>query len=193
VGHTQASDGNPLRAFLARELPAGEPFSGVAGELLEAEGGDRIEPRGAQRRVQPEADPHGRGDRERDERRGDRDHGGPAREEMDEFKSGLYYLAKKRPDLELVPVYLEYTKVVRALEQVRDEHSAMDKTSPQMIRNSLERRWDVEDISRIGWKEVDIRKVTDGYEVEAAYDAEEPFAANLYLLVKFDKLVTIQQ
>jgi len=24
-----------------------------------------------------------------------------------EFKSGLYYLAKKRPDLELIPVYLE--------------------------------------------------------------------------------------
>lgn len=27
--------------------------------------------------------------------------------EMNEFKSGLYYLAKKRPDLELVPVYME--------------------------------------------------------------------------------------
>ena len=27
--------------------------------------------------------------------------------ELDEFKSGLYYLAKKRPDLELVPVYIE--------------------------------------------------------------------------------------
>jgi 1-acyl-sn-glycerol-3-phosphate acyltransferase len=28
-------------------------------------------------------------------------------EELDEFKSGLYYLAKKRPDIELVPVYIE--------------------------------------------------------------------------------------
>lgn len=28
-------------------------------------------------------------------------------EEMQEFKSGLYYLAKKRPDLELVPVYID--------------------------------------------------------------------------------------
>jgi len=27
--------------------------------------------------------------------------------EMADFKSGLYYLAKKRPDLELVPVYME--------------------------------------------------------------------------------------
>ena len=29
--------------------------------------------------------------------------------------------------------------------------------------------------------------------MRAAYDAEEPFAANVYLLVKFDKTVTIQQ
>lgn len=28
-------------------------------------------------------------------------------EEMGEFKSGLYYMGKKRPDLELVPVYLD--------------------------------------------------------------------------------------
>ena len=28
-------------------------------------------------------------------------------EEMRDFKSGLYYLSKKRPDLELVPVYME--------------------------------------------------------------------------------------
>jgi len=27
--------------------------------------------------------------------------------EMGEFKSGIYYLSKKRPDLELVPVYIE--------------------------------------------------------------------------------------
>ncbi len=29
------------------------------------------------------------------------------REEMAQFKSGLYYLGKKRPDLELVPVYID--------------------------------------------------------------------------------------
>jgi 1-acyl-sn-glycerol-3-phosphate acyltransferase len=28
-------------------------------------------------------------------------------DEVGEFKSGLYYLGKKRPDLELVPVYME--------------------------------------------------------------------------------------
>ena len=94
--------------------------------------------------------------------------------------------------IRLVPVYLEYTKVARALEQVRDE-SVADNTSAHMIRLALERRWDVEDIASIGWKEVAIRKTSDGFEVEADYSVERPFVANVYLLAKFDKLVTIQQ
>jgi hypothetical protein len=94
--------------------------------------------------------------------------------------------------IRLVPVYLEYTKVARALEQVRDENAA-DETSSQMIRNALERRWDVEDIASIGWKEVEIRKTSEGFEVEASYSVERPFVANVYLLTKFDKLVVIQQ
>ena len=92
----------------------------------------------------------------------------------------------------LVPVFLEFTKVARALEQVRDENAAVD-TSSQQIRNALERRWDVEDIRRIGWKEIEITKTSDGFDVTAAYDAEEPFIANVYLLVKFDKTVSIPQ
>ncbi len=94
--------------------------------------------------------------------------------------------------IRLVPVYLEYTKVARALEQVRDEYASTD-TNPQMIRRSLEKRWDVEDIASIGWKEVEITKTSDGYDVRAAYDVERPFVANVYLLAKFEKSVTIQQ
>ena len=94
--------------------------------------------------------------------------------------------------IRLAPVYLEYTKVARALEQVRDESAAID-TNPALIRRSLERRWDVEDISRIGWKEIKIDKTSEGYTIRAQYNAEQPFAANVYLLAKFDKTVTIRQ
>ena len=94
--------------------------------------------------------------------------------------------------IRLVPVYLEFTKVARALEEVRDEHAAID-TNPQLIRNSLERRWDVEDIKSIGWKEVEIKKSNEGYDVKAVYNVEQPFIANVFLLVKFDKSVVIQQ
>lgn len=94
--------------------------------------------------------------------------------------------------IRLVPVFLDYTKVARALEQVRDEHAAIE-SNPQLIRNSLERRWDVEDIKGIGWKEIEIKKGNEGYEVRAAYDVETPFVANVFLLARFDKSVTIQQ
>ena len=94
--------------------------------------------------------------------------------------------------IRLIPVYLEYTKVARALEQVRDENAAID-TNSQQIRLGLERRWDVEDIQRIGWKEIVISKTGEGFDVTAAYEAEEPFVANVYLLVKFDKTVSIPQ
>ncbi len=94
--------------------------------------------------------------------------------------------------IRLVPVYLEFTEVARALEQVRDEHAAID-TNPQMIRNSLERRWDVEDIKSIGWKEIEIKRTTQGYDLKALYQVEQPFIANVFLLAKFDKSVTIQQ
>ncbi len=94
--------------------------------------------------------------------------------------------------IRLVPVYLDYTKVARALEQVRDEHSAIE-SNPQLIRKSLERRWDVEDIKGIGWKEVEIKKTSEGYDMSAVYEVEEPFVANVYLLAKFEKYVTVQQ
>lgn len=94
--------------------------------------------------------------------------------------------------IRLVPVFLEYTKVARALEQVRDEHAAID-TNPQLIRNGLERRWDVEDINAIGWKDVEIKKTNEGYDVRATYKVEQPFIANVFLLAKFDKSVSIKQ
>jgi hypothetical protein len=93
--------------------------------------------------------------------------------------------------IRLVPVFLEYTKVARALEQVRDEHAAIE-TNSNLIRRSLERRWDVEDIKSIGWKEVEIKKTTEGFELRADYAVEQPFVANVFLLAKFEKSVVIE-
>ena len=94
--------------------------------------------------------------------------------------------------IRLVPIYLDYMKVARSLEQVRDEHSAI-QTNPNLLRRSLERRWDVEDATGISWKEIEIKKVSDGYTMEANYEVEQQFVYNVYLTVKFDKVVTVQQ
>lgn len=94
--------------------------------------------------------------------------------------------------LRLVPTYLDFMKVSRALEQVRDEHGAID-TNSQMIRDSLARRWLIEDIKGVSWKDVEISREGNGYNVRAAYNVEQQFIANVYLLTKFDKSVMVQQ
>jgi hypothetical protein len=94
--------------------------------------------------------------------------------------------------IRLVPIYLDYMKIARSLEQVRDEHAAIE-TNPQLLRRSLERRWDVEDATGLSWKDVEIKKVAEGYTMEANYAVEQQFLYNVYLLVKFDKLVTVKQ
>jgi Tfp pilus assembly protein PilE len=94
--------------------------------------------------------------------------------------------------IRLVPMYLDYMKVARSLEQVRDEHAAI-QTNPQMIRRSLERRWDVEDATGIDWKDIEINKVAEGYELVADYEVEQQFLYNVYLLVKFNKTVVVPQ
>ncbi len=94
--------------------------------------------------------------------------------------------------IRLVPVFLDYTKVARAMEQVRDEHSAVDSNA-HLIRGSLERRWDVEDVKGIAWQDVVIKKTSEGFDVIADYEVEQPFVSNVYLLVKFSKTVGITQ
>jgi hypothetical protein len=94
--------------------------------------------------------------------------------------------------IRLVPVYLDHRKVARSLEQVRDEQAAID-TNPQMIRRSLQKRWDVEDVKGIDWQDVEISRTKDGFDVVAAYEVEQPFVSNVYLLAKFDKTVSIPQ
>jgi Tfp pilus assembly protein PilE len=91
-----------------------------------------------------------------------------------------------------VPLYLEYMEVSRAFEQIRDEHSAIE-TSPQMIRKSLQRRWDVEDIKGLDTNEVEIKKTNEGFQLSADYQVEAPFVSNLYLLAKFHKTILIPQ
>jgi hypothetical protein len=95
--------------------------------------------------------------------------------------------------IRLVPIYLDYMKVARSLEAVRDEQAAGD-SNPRLIRNALERRWDVEDVKGIAWKDIEITKSDQGgYDVRAGYEVEQQFLYNVYLLVKFDKSVNVQQ
>jgi hypothetical protein len=95
--------------------------------------------------------------------------------------------------IRLVPIYLDYMKVARSLEAVRDEQASVE-TNQTLIRQALARRWDIEEISGMDYKDVEIRKSDQGgYDIHAGYEVEQQFLYNVYLLVKFDKSVNVQQ
>jgi hypothetical protein len=90
--------------------------------------------------------------------------------------------------IRVLPLYLEYTAVVRAMEQTAKEESG---GTPQSMRQALSRRWMVEDIKSIEPKEIDIKRDGAGYTMRAWYRAEAPFVSNVSLVVDFDKTVKV--
>jgi len=92
--------------------------------------------------------------------------------------------------IRLTPMYFEYMAVVRAMEQTAKE-SSDGATSPQDLRNALQRRWTVEDIHSLEPKDMEIKKAGKGFTMRAWYRAEVPFIANVSLVADFDKTVTV--
>ncbi len=93
--------------------------------------------------------------------------------------------------IRLTPVYLEYMKIARTLEQVSEEFKG-DAIEGSMLRVAIERRFDIEDVRVINKNDIKITKEGSGYTVEAAYSDTVPFLGNIHLLVDFDKVVTIE-
>ena len=91
--------------------------------------------------------------------------------------------------IRLVPIYLEYMAVARALEQTAKEESGA--TSPQTLRNALDRRWTIETIDSIQPKDIEIKKAGSGFTMRAWYRAEAPFISNVSLVADFDKTVKV--
>ena len=91
--------------------------------------------------------------------------------------------------IRLMPLYLEYMAIVRAMEQTAKESS--EGASPTSLRTALDRRWTIEDIRTIQPKDIEIKRTAQGFTMRAAYDAPAPFVANVSLVAHFDKSVTV--
>jgi Tfp pilus assembly protein PilE len=90
--------------------------------------------------------------------------------------------------IRLVPLYMEYMAVVRAMEQTAKENAG---GTQETLRTSLIRRWAVEDIQSIQPKDIQIQRAAKGFVMRAWYRAEAPFVSNISLVVDFDKSVTV--
>ena len=95
---------------------------------------------------------------------------------------GLFAFAAIR----LTPVYLNYLKVAGVLEGVYEE---FDRQAPTRaaIRTSISRRFDVESVSEISARDIEVTAQDGGFLVAAKYDHTTPFISNVYFTVRFDK------
>ncbi len=100
---------------------------------------------------------------------------------------GLFVFAGIR----LVPVYLEHMKIVSVLDGVKDEFEGQSPTRQDLMR-SVSRRFDIESIKVISEKDLSIKKIADGYVIEAQYKNHTPFISNISFTVSFNKTVEVR-
>ena len=88
----------------------------------------------------------------------------------------------------LAPVYLNYMKVVRALDLVASDSAG--NNDPKSILTTIDKHFEIDMVEYPTWKDIKVTHAdSGGWKVEAAYDDEAPLFGNISLHVVFDKVV----
>lgn len=93
--------------------------------------------------------------------------------------------------LRLAPLYLNYMKVARSLDAAATEAKG-ENPDLAVLHHSLERHWEIEDITGVDYKDVEVVKDGRGVSLHVAYDDSAPYVANVSLAVHFDKTAKVQ-
>ena len=94
--------------------------------------------------------------------------------------------------IRLTPVYLNYMKVSGVLNGVQEEFDGQNP-SRESIRKSISRRFDVESVSEISAKDINVTAEGNGFKVQVSYDHTTPFVGNVHFTVKFNKSVQVRR
>jgi hypothetical protein len=90
--------------------------------------------------------------------------------------------------IRVAPLYLNYMKVTRALDQVANDYKD-GGGDPTTIRTVVDRHFEIDMVDFPTTKDLKITRDGSGWLVEMAYDDEVPLFANMSLHVTFDKVV----
>lgn len=93
--------------------------------------------------------------------------------------------------IRLAPVYLNYMDVARSIDTAASSASSGGTVSPDEIRNTLEKQFDIEDITFPTVDDIQIRQNGGGWMIEAKYEDTAHLFGNISLLVDFDKVSTV--
>ena len=93
--------------------------------------------------------------------------------------------------IRLAPVYLNYMKVARTLEAVKTQFKGTDPGGQQVVRTAVEKNLNIESVDYPDIKDIKITRDGKSWVVNASYDDQAPLFSNIFILVTFDKTVTL--
>lgn len=93
--------------------------------------------------------------------------------------------------IRLTPVYLNYMKVARTLESVKNEFKDSDAGTQQAVRTAVEKNLNIESVDYPDIKDIKITREGKSWVISASYDDQAPLFENISILVSFDKSVTL--
>lgn len=91
--------------------------------------------------------------------------------------------------IRLVPVYMEYFNVTSSLKSLASKES-QDLGAGQ-LRENLLKHLEINDVKHVDRSNIKIERDAGKHVVTVAYDVQQKFYGNVYLLVMFDESVTI--
>jgi len=94
--------------------------------------------------------------------------------------------------LRLMPVYLNYMKIVGVVDGVVAEFEGQN-ANRTAIRRSIARRFDVDSVGEIKARDIPVTPVDGGLQVSAVYDHTTPFIGHLSFTVHFDKTEVVRR
>ncbi|MEL7310647.1 MAG: DUF4845 domain-containing protein [Pseudomonadota bacterium] len=92
--------------------------------------------------------------------------------------------------LRLVPVYLEDQKVSGAFASIEEEFTGTDFSRRDLV-GGLQRRFEVESVNAVSWKDVEFVKTGSGYDVKVRYTNTVRYVANISFAVDFSHSISV--
>lgn len=92
--------------------------------------------------------------------------------------------------MRIAPMYVEHFTVRSTLEGLKDDPEVR-QMGPAEIRQSIERRFDINNITAVGKKDLKIRQERNATIIEVAYEVRRPLIGNLDVVGNFSERVEL--
>ena len=92
--------------------------------------------------------------------------------------------------LKLVPLYMEFGKVVSVLESMQNEPGITGKTRGEII-NLASKRFDINDVNNVDPKLIKVSKDKGVLTISIKYERREHLMGNIEVIATFDKQVEV--